>query len=315
MEYSKNIAPTIAPAAPDVYTGSCEVVHVNDQSYHNYKRRTTGNRIMSSCITSLEDEIKPRGLGLKYVAEGQENYWVQGKCHSLTKGSFLLVNDSVASLDVTIQQTPTWSVCVDIDPALVNEVLTEMTCPDELDNYSNYSRFLLTPELFINKAKAAPDLQQLLQEVIHTAASRDIAQPALELIYEITTLLIRENKEQISSYYKLDTAKPSTRQELFRRLLLGKEVLDNSLFTDLSIKDVAEACCLSEFRFFRLFKQCFGDTPYNYLLRKRIEHSLHLKGQGYTWANIATELNFTDLAAFSNSFKKIKGIPPSKLQL
>ncbi len=297
------------------YGSSCEVIHVDGKSYHSHKQRKTQNRIMSSFITTLEDEIRPQGLGLKYASAGQENYWMQNRRFSVSDGKYLLVNDSISSLDVTIQNAPTWSVCVDIDPALVNDVLQQLLYPDELDNHQHISRYLLSPELFVREAKAGKPLQYLLNQIIASSVSQISDRPAIELIFDLTTLLVQENLEQIHSYYRLDTAKLSTRKELFNRLLLGKQVLDDSLFTQLTMKQVAEMCCLSEFRFFRLFKQCFGDSPYNYLFKKRIEKSVELKKQGHNWSDIASQLNFTDLAAFSKSFKKVKGVSPSKLVL
>jgi len=294
------------------YSHSCEVVHVTDQNYHALKARKSKNRIMSSCLTTLEDEIKPKGLGLKFVTQGQENYWLQGKHFNVANGKYLLVNETLPTLDITIKNAQTCGVCIDIDVTLVNELLLQTIYPNDLDNYSNTSQYLLTPELFVNEALAEKPMQELLSHIISSSASQTFDRPAIELIYELTTMVVNDNQQTIKSYFNLETAKSSTRKELFKRLLTGKQVLDDSLFSDLTIKQVAEICCLSEFRFYRLFKQCFGDSPYNYLYKKRIDKSLELRKNGLAWVDIAAQLNFTDLAAFSKSFKKIKGIAPSK---
>ena len=77
------------------------------------------------------------------------------------------------------------------------------------------------------------------------------------------------------------------------------------------MRTVAEECCLSEFRFYRLFKQCFGISPGQYVQQRRIEEAIILSRQDLSWTEIALHLNFTDLAAFSNAFKKVKGVSPS----
>ncbi|WP_299823394.1 AraC family transcriptional regulator [uncultured Pontibacter sp.] len=241
-----------------------------------------------------------------------ETYYLERRRFSLSGGSYLLVNDSVPAMNVAIKGAATLSVCVDIDLSLVNDVLMQVLCPDELDNYTNASRFLLTPELLLRQAAAGAPLKQLLTDLIVSSASQSIERPVMELIYELTTMLVQDNLPVINSYYKLQASKLSTRKELFHRLMLGKEMLEDSLFDEISIKQVAETSCLSEFRFYRLFKQCFGDSPYNYLFKRRIEKSIELKKQGHSWSDIAAALNFTDLAAFSKGFKKVKGVAPSK---
>ncbi|WP_179223101.1 helix-turn-helix domain-containing protein [Pontibacter ummariensis] len=298
-----------------LYSGNCEILHVNDNNCNILEKIKSENCIMSTLSTSLESELRPKGLALKFTAEGLETYWFQKKHFHVSSGKYLLVNETIPAMDVVIKGVPTWGMCVDIDMQLVNDALYQLLYPDDLDGYNSISRFLLSPELFVREAVAGAQLKSLLNKFISISVSKEYKAPGLELIYELITLLIQENREMVSSYYSLQTSKLSTRQELFRRLLLGKEVLDDSLFTDLSMKQVAEACCLSEFRFYRLFKQCFGHSPYNYLFKKRIEKSMEMKKQGLSWSEIAYTLNFTDLAAFSKSFKKIKGLPPSRYPL
>ncbi|WP_169728057.1 helix-turn-helix domain-containing protein [Pontibacter actiniarum] len=297
------------------YSHACEVVHVDDKNYYNFKPKVSANRIMSSFFTSLEDEVQPRGLGLKYAAVGQEHYCVQGKKYSVSRDKYLLVNNSVSSLDVAIKNTSTWSVCIDMDEALVNDMLLQLLQPNELDNYEEVSRYLLTPELFLREVAVSDSLRCFLDNIITSSASHSIERPAMELIYELIDYIVQGNVGVIKSYYKVKTAKLSTRKEVFRRLLIGKEVLDDSVFCQAGIKEVAESCCMSEFRFYRLFKQCFGDSPYNYLFKKRIEKSIELKKQGLSWVEIASLLNFTDLAAFSKGFKKTKGVAPTKAMI
>ncbi|WP_439879591.1 helix-turn-helix domain-containing protein [Pontibacter sp. MBLB2868] len=294
---------------------TCQVVHVNAHNYAGLKARASKNRIMSSFFTSLEDEVKPCGLGLKYAAEGQERYFLDGRAYSVSSDKYLLVNESIPSLDVAIKGKSTWSVCIDMDEALVNDLLLQQLQPNELDNYTEISRYLLTPELFVREVQAEESLKVYLQNIIRASASNSIERPAIELIYDLIGFILQGNKATIHSYYKLQTIKLSTRKELFRRLLVGKEVLEAHVYSPLCMKQVAEECCMSEFRFYRLFRQCFGDSPYNYLFKKRIEESVMLNKQGMNWVEIASLLNFTDLAAFSKGFKKVMGVSPTKAVL
>ncbi len=295
-----------------IYSGSCEILHVSDDNTGVLSQIASENCIMSTLSSSLEAELRPKGLALKFTADGLETYWLQNKPYKISSGKYLLVNESVPAMEVVIKNVTTWGMCVDLDMRLVNDVLHQLLYPDDLEGYHNVSRFLLSPELFVREAEASSNLKILLNRFITISLSGSSTVPSLELIYELITLLVEDNVELVRSYYKLQLAKLSTRKELFRRLMLGKEVLDDSLFLDRSIKEVADVCCLSEFRFYRLFKQCFGISPYHYLVQKRISRSVDLKKQGLSWSEIATMLNFSDLAAFSNGFKKVTGVAPSK---
>ncbi|WP_169728058.1 helix-turn-helix domain-containing protein [Pontibacter actiniarum] len=267
---------------------------------------------MSTLSSSLEAEIRPKGLGLKFTINGLETYWLHKKPFGISNGKYLLVNESVPAMDVVIKNTSTLGVCVDVDVQLVNDLLHQLFSPNDLENYNNLSRYLLSPELFVREAVAGEPLKTLLNQFAAISVSKNFSRPGLELIYELITLLIQDNLSFITPYYRLQATKLSTRKELYRRVLLGKEALDDSIYSQLSITEVADISCLSEFRFYRLFKQCFGVSPYHYLIKRRIGSSIELKKQGLTWNEIAHILNFSDLAAFSNCFKKIKGVPPSK---
>ncbi|HYK77144.1 MAG TPA: AraC family transcriptional regulator, partial [Daejeonella sp.] len=187
--------------------------------------------------------------------------------------------------------------------------------PNNLDAYTDLSRYYLTPELLLRETVAGAPLKSFLNTLISSLASGNTPGSSEELLYDLTTMLVQENLPLISSYYQLQTARIATRKELFARLLKGKEFLDDHIFQTVEMKQVAQACYLSEFRFYRLFKQAFGISPYQYLLNNRIEKSLELKKLNLSWTEIALLLNFSDLAAFSNAFKKIKGVFPNNFSL
>jgi AraC family transcriptional regulator len=80
---------------------------------------------------------------------------------------------------------------------------------------------------------------------------------------------------------------------------------------NISLTDLASCVHLSPFHFSRLFRQTLGISPYQYVLRMKIEHAkkmiIHYNG---SLSEIAYTLNFTDQAHFSNVFKKVTGICP-----
>ncbi|MFC5270760.1 helix-turn-helix domain-containing protein [Adhaeribacter terreus] len=303
----------LSEVATSVYASKCDVMHMDISTPRSLIPKLSSNYLVSSCFTSFETEMRlAPGLGLKFVPEGKETYWMNGKKHEVTGEKYLLVNDSLPEVIGVVKGQTTHGMCVNIAPEMLNDLLLQVLCPNALDEINQVNRYLLSPELLVREAKASENLQHFLKQLHYFTSTHQIEAPPIEMLFEVASMLIRENLDMISSYYKLEATKLSTRQELFQRLLRGKEILDDSIFAEINIGQVAEECCLSEFRFYRLFKQCFGQSPYNYLFRRRIEKGLELKKQNLSWSEIAFQLNFTDLAAFSNGFKKITGVSPSK---
>jgi len=85
-----------------------------------------------------------------------------------------------------------------------------------------------------------------------------------------------------------------------------------NLGTTLSIGDLAALVRLSRFHFSRAFKDTFGDTPHQYVLRRRIEHAQGLMLTTKTaLAEIALECGLVDQAHLGRSFRRIVGETPA----
>ena len=72
---------------------------------------------------------------------------------------------------------------------------------------------------------------------------------------------------------------------------------------------------MSEYHFFRSFKQAFGMTPYQYLTTKRMNLAKELVQEGEKKiSDIALICNFPDVFTFSKAFKRYYGVPPSAMR-
>lgn len=69
---------------------------------------------------------------------------------------------------------------------------------------------------------------------------------------------------------RIDCVKPSTREELFRRVLLEGDFIQTHYEQPISLGEMAAAARLSRFHLVRLFRQALGITPHAYLRDKRI---------------------------------------------
>jgi len=83
-----------------------------------------------------------------------------------------------------------------------------------------------------------------------------------------------------------------------------------------SMEEAVEATGLSRYQFFRRFRGAVGISPYQYLLRCRLDHARQLilsDGRRRSLADIATEAGFYDQAHLCRHFRRIFGHSPGHL--
>lgn len=81
------------------------------------------------------------------------------------------------------------------------------------------------------------------------------------------------------------------------------------------MEEVARSVGLSQRQFDRKFKDCFGVTPQNYLIKTRIQAACDaLREAGAQIADVAFDLGFYDQSAFTAQFRRHMGITPLKYQ-
>ena len=91
-----------------------------------------------------------------------------------------------------------------------------------------------------------------------------------------------------------------------------KEFIHANFTEDLSLSQLAEICHLSPFHFTRLFSKITTSTPYQYMLKVRLEQArLQLLHTSLPVTEIAFSSGFNSLEHFSAAFKKIYGCSPA----
>lgn len=95
-----------------------------------------------------------------------------------------------------------------------------------------------------------------------------------------------------------------------------KKIVDNHIFDNLSIAELASLCNMSESHFKKKFKQNFEISPGQYIISQRLKKAENLlKFTSESITEIAYECGFSDLGYFSKIFRKNFGIAPSEFRL
>ncbi len=104
-----------------------------------------------------------------------------------------------------------------------------------------------------------------------------------------------------------------TPQELadLAHLRRARDLIDRDYAESLDIKAIAAAACMSQAHFSRKFRAAYGETPYSYLLTRRIERAKALLRQGATVTDACVAVGASSLGSFSSRFTEVVGETPS----
>jgi AraC-like DNA-binding protein len=100
-------------------------------------------------------------------------------------------------------------------------------------------------------------------------------------------------------------------EDQFRRLRRAQEFMDAHLDSKVSINEIADIACYSQFHFIRKFSETYSKTPNQYLIERRIQEvKLRLKMDRESVTDICMGVGFESPGSFSNLFKKVTGLSP-----
>jgi AraC family transcriptional regulator len=83
-----------------------------------------------------------------------------------------------------------------------------------------------------------------------------------ELFFKLAFNLVKDQTSVYKQLQSVRAVKAHNQRDLFRKLSKGKLFMDANYIQNFQIADFAKEASISDFHFFRLFKNTFGITPY-----------------------------------------------------
>lgn len=251
-------------------------------------------------------------LSIKTVLSGEEWYKIDNHRLAIRPGQFLILNDDqryschtnrgekVKFLSIFFKREFASSVFYDA----LNSEAALLESPS-INNET-------APEFFQTLNDITPDLQTQLSALITTIETGGYDEAKVdEYLVFLLRYLIRIHRSEMIRAAKVKAIKAATRNEIYKRLCIARDVLHSSYTENLDLSRVSSLACLSVPQLIRQFKSAFHCTPHQYLISIRLKHAAQLlqysekSVQEITWI-----CGFENRSAFCRAFKSAYGIQP-----
>jgi AraC-like DNA-binding protein len=92
----------------------------------------------------------------------------------------------------------------------------------------------------------------------------------------------------------------------------ARDLIDRDYAKPLDVPTMAARAYMSPAHFSRQFRAAYGETPYSYLMTRRIERAMALLRGGMSVTDACMAVGCTSLGSFSAKFSEIVGLTPSE---
>lgn len=275
------------------------------------------NVIVLSSLKRFYHPIKSTSFAIRFVTEGVEHYALNGQQHNVGAGKYLLssgANEGHIEIDNGKNVS---GLCFGLAPELITEVVATLRQPDTAYSDAELGQFFNSPLFLENQYDSTQThLGQWLTHINKSIDKNNWHEDdlSMDFFYTLSERLIADQIPIFKQLQNIPSVKSATKKDLYRRVVRGKEFMDACFTMPLTVENVAQAACLSEYHFFRLFKAIFGGSPHQYILKKRLNYAQNLLIQDKNAVSLVAEASgFSDIFTFSKAFKKHFGYAPSSL--
>ena len=253
-------------------------------------------------------------FSLFFNQQGQSQVMVQGRQYTINEQCYGLSNAGEYYNLLIDQPQPTETLNLHFGQHFFEQSVEALSRSHEalLDNpfFTRSQEFNLSTGTRPRNAA----INTLLTRLLASYQSENEAEAEEEVLFSLLSLVLTAHSQEIARTASLPLKSPSTRQEIGRRLMTARELLHSHYNQPVSLDTLSEASCLSKFHFLRLFKQQFGQTPYQYQKQLRLERAITLYRQGLSLDAIAPLVGMENGSSVSRMFLKHTGVYPSQLK-
>ncbi|MGH2648451.1 MAG: helix-turn-helix domain-containing protein [Ginsengibacter sp.] len=297
----------------ETFAGNASIL--NDATKDALDLNRCNNQVYVSSLNYLAPFSYTSLFSIKYVHDGLERYRVNGVNNKLEKGHCLIVNnESTVLSECGTGKNPdeiNLGMSIFLTPLIISEVLevSKTRTKDILEEHNT----VLSPVMFYDGIiKNDPFVDYLKNQFSRLSVSSGGGQLEESYYYAICENLLQFQYNISRRLDGINKVKHSTKQEILKRVLVAKEIMDDNYLKNLDLDYLARQCCLSKYFLIKSFKQVFNITPHQYHIRLKINHAKKLlQHKSLSVSEVAHHLNYPDIFSFSRQFRLVTQYPPS----
>ncbi|MEL6135608.1 MAG: AraC family transcriptional regulator [Bacteroidota bacterium] len=262
-------------------------------------------KIDRSSLTQFEGTFLTQGVSLKVPLTGTIHYEVEGKSYRAAPGQFCLMDQYTLFTGVINSAHTQTGICIDIPLTLIQDSLRGFD-QEMMDDAPEIPLSICSLQHY----RLASQVHRFAQEI--TIIDWEQAGPEILCGWaeKIGALVLRVRGEQMN----LNVKKASTRHEIFRRLQIALSYLHDHRDSKFSLDVLAQHTGMSTYHLARNFKQCFGQTLFQYHESLKMQYAFRqLQTHDIQVAELALALGYEEPSYFIRRFKQHFGQTPGKI--
>ncbi|WP_353779650.1 helix-turn-helix domain-containing protein [Winogradskyella sp. 3972H.M.0a.05] len=279
------------------------MLNYSDSNFN--KANKGGNFVITSSLRECHHKVDSSPISIKIPINGREAYTVNGKEHLITPDYFLLINKGDKVETLVDAQTPVDGKCIYLDENMVNKYYEEIQCKALFNDHD------LKSVLQVNTGKYWLDnsaMSGLFKEIKRNPTEDDA------MFYDkVAVNLVFHQIEVSKAIEKICSLSMATKVELYNRVNIAKTYILDNFSKDITLDELSQVACVSKFHLIRIFNDIHGRTPYNFLLKVRLDKAYDMlkNSKDFLIEEIAFMNGFKQRRTFTRLFKKEFGLCPN----
>lgn len=282
----------------------------NIEAYNNFFK--TSNSIINATASDVAYPEHWGCLSIKCAFNGEEFYRTQNRVYAVIENNFLVLNEGQYYSSYIFSKNPVESFTLNFTSRFVKDVMGCYLRSDEKNMDDPFCGSIETIEfiekLYPKDALVTPVISTIRELAKNFSLNKEIINELFYLLFEKLLMLHKEVGKEIN---KVTACKSSTRKELYKRLHYAKDFIDSCYASEITLHQLSLITLMNTAYFLRQFKKYFNTTPYQYLMKKRMQVAGEMmRDISLTVSDVCSAVGYEDVSSFAKLFKKSYGFSP-----